>query len=236
MLDEELYQITRKIVGAELQNIVYSEFLPGVLGEQAMVKFNLQLPEDESGESVYDSSVDPNIRNEFATAVFTFGHSLIPNHILPELTPIRIQSNSCPVKNKFLKFEEFILGSGREKPGKISYKNNKARESKYGYIAEQSYLGFSFFVKPTVTFQVALDKILQRGRDHGLPSYTKCFCDLTALIDWENKPEDFSQPDSDNFQKVYSSVEDIVCRRSCRSGKWRWPCWPNVWLHHWQTV
>ena len=62
-----------------------------------------------------------------------------------------------------------------------------------------------------MTFQVALDKILQRGQDLGLPSYTKYrdFCDLPALIDWENKPEDFSQQDWDNFQKVYSSVEDI---------------------------
>merc|ERR1711970_1224095 len=34
--DEELYEISRSVVSAELQNIVYSEFLPVVLGEQEM--------------------------------------------------------------------------------------------------------------------------------------------------------------------------------------------------------
>jgi len=45
--DEELYEISRSVVSAELQNVVYSEFLPVVLGEVEMVKYNLRLPEND---------------------------------------------------------------------------------------------------------------------------------------------------------------------------------------------
>ena len=64
--DEEIYQRTRRIVGAQMQNIVYSEYLPIVLGPQAMEAYGLSLDQ----LSVYDPSVNPSIRNGFATAAF----------------------------------------------------------------------------------------------------------------------------------------------------------------------
>ena len=71
--DELLFQETRKVVGAELQKIVYKDFLPIVLGETAMKEHNLNLEE----ETEYDPDVDPSILNEFATVGFRFGHSLV---------------------------------------------------------------------------------------------------------------------------------------------------------------
>ena len=40
-----------------------------------------------------------------------FGHSLIPNSVLPALNQIRTKTISCPVKDTFFKFEEFNIGS-----------------------------------------------------------------------------------------------------------------------------
>ena len=65
--DEEVYNIARKLVGAEMQNIVYKEFLPVVLGNPTMEKYKLNLPDDIEGDTVYNSSVDPTIANEFGT-------------------------------------------------------------------------------------------------------------------------------------------------------------------------
>ena len=73
---EELFQLTRKIVVAILQNIHYKEWLPLVLGSKAMTSYNL-LP----GKRVaYSGSVDPRISSAFSAAAYRFGHSLIPRH------------------------------------------------------------------------------------------------------------------------------------------------------------
>ena len=48
LTDEEIFQIARKILIGEMQNIVYDEYLPVVLGEDAMRKYKVSLPSDHS--------------------------------------------------------------------------------------------------------------------------------------------------------------------------------------------
>lgn len=64
--DEIIYQETRRLVSAEMQNIVYGEYLPTVLGVDYMRTYSLIVEE----ETRYDESVDPGILNPFATAAF----------------------------------------------------------------------------------------------------------------------------------------------------------------------
>merc|ERR1711981_1169577 len=70
--DEILYQEARRIVSAEMQNIVYGEYLPTILGVDYMQKYNLVVAE----ETLYDRLLDPTIFNSFATSAFRFGHSI----------------------------------------------------------------------------------------------------------------------------------------------------------------
>ena len=69
--DEEIFQLARRILIAEVQNIVYSEYLPVVLGETTMRKYDLNLP-DGNGYTTYRNDVDPGIVNVFATAAYRF--------------------------------------------------------------------------------------------------------------------------------------------------------------------
>ncbi len=62
-----MLQVSRAIVGAEMQNIVFGQYLEMLLGESLV-------PQEFS---YYDSSVDPSVSNEFATAAFRFGHSMV---------------------------------------------------------------------------------------------------------------------------------------------------------------
>ncbi|KAL5499931.1 hypothetical protein EMCRGX_G011405 [Ephydatia muelleri] len=71
--NERLYQEARKIVGAEIQKITYSEFLPTIMGSD--VFNNLIGP-----YLGYNPNADASIPNEFGTAAYRVGHSLIrPN-------------------------------------------------------------------------------------------------------------------------------------------------------------
>ena len=64
--DEILYQEARRLVSAEMQNIVYGEYLPTILGVDFMRRYDLIVKEDTS----YDPKVDATIFNSFATAAF----------------------------------------------------------------------------------------------------------------------------------------------------------------------
>ena len=70
LTDEQIYQKARSIVIAELQAITYNEWLPSLLGRGAIARY-----------AGYDSSVNPGISNEFATAAFRFGHSLLGDDV-----------------------------------------------------------------------------------------------------------------------------------------------------------
>ena len=65
---DEAYENARMIVGAEMQHITYTEFLPLLLGREALDPYR-----------GFREDADPTISNEFATAAFRFGHSLLPS-------------------------------------------------------------------------------------------------------------------------------------------------------------
>ena len=58
------------------QHITYNEFLPRIIGWNYMNLYNLRVA-TEGYTNEYDATCNPGIFNEFATAAFRFGHSLI---------------------------------------------------------------------------------------------------------------------------------------------------------------
>ena len=63
---DQLYDMARAITTAEYQNIVYTEFLPALLGPNTMTPYQ-----------GYNQNVSPQIFEEFSTAAYRFGHSII---------------------------------------------------------------------------------------------------------------------------------------------------------------
>jgi hypothetical protein len=63
---DQLYTMARAITTAEYQNIVYAEFLPALLGPGTLTPY-----------TGYDPNVSTQISEEFATAAYRFGHSII---------------------------------------------------------------------------------------------------------------------------------------------------------------
>ena len=71
-----LFQETRKIIGALLQQVTYGEFLPSILKDQDIDRFNLRLQRRDFSSS-YNSSINPAAKNVFNAAAFRFGHSMV---------------------------------------------------------------------------------------------------------------------------------------------------------------
>ncbi len=63
---DQLYEQARAIVGAEIAHITYAEFLPHLIGPDAIAPYH-----------GYDPTVDPRITEEFAGAAYRFGHSIV---------------------------------------------------------------------------------------------------------------------------------------------------------------
>ncbi|MEO1798806.1 MAG: peroxidase family protein [Cyanobacteria bacterium J06629_2] len=69
--DEQLYQRARQINIAQYQAIVYQEYLPTILGFDALPDY-----------TNYDSTINPSIDRSFATAGFRIGHTQLSSEIL----------------------------------------------------------------------------------------------------------------------------------------------------------
>src|SRR4029079_6237336 len=67
---DQLYDNARAIVTGEIQNITYNEFLPHLLGPDAIAPYH-----------GYDPTVDPRLTEEFAGAAFRFGHSIVSGEL-----------------------------------------------------------------------------------------------------------------------------------------------------------
>ena len=66
-----LYEAARKIVGAQIQKVTYSEFIPVLVGADLASTY-----------SGYDENVNAGISNEFSAAAFRLGHTMLPSNLL----------------------------------------------------------------------------------------------------------------------------------------------------------
>lgn len=69
--DEQIYQLAKVMVESEFQSVVYNEFLPLLIGPNALPAYTGYKPE-----------VSPAISIEFSTAAFRLGHSLLSEVLL----------------------------------------------------------------------------------------------------------------------------------------------------------
>lgn len=161
--DEFIYQVARKIVGAEMQIITYNEFLPALLGDAAPAA---------SGYS-YSASVNPSIATEFSTALYRFGHSMLSPGLL--LVDKLDQTDSLALRDAFFN-PSFIGGADLDNPvdtGNVErllygLASQRAQEVDGKVVDDVR----SFLFGPPGSGGLDLASLnMQRGRDHGLPDY-----------------------------------------------------------------
>ena len=162
---ERIFQTARKINVAQLQHIVYTEFLPPIT--------------KLSPYRGYKQHVNPHISNAFATAAFRFGHSLVPHSFAQLNKGFNRLHRPIVLRDAFLT-RRTINNRGIEPTmfGLMANKTNPV-DNKFAFG-----LARRLMVKRPSKEHADLTAFnIQRGRDHGLPKYGKWreFCGLNPI-------------------------------------------------------
>jgi len=192
---DEIYLRARRKVAAQMQVITYNEFLPVLLGKNALSKYQ-----------GYNPDVDARISNEFSTAAYRLGHSLLSPSIL------RINKRGNETRHGHISLREAFFA-----PQLLTEQNNIGPILRG--LASQTCQNLDVFIIDDVRnflfgqpgqggFDLASLNI-QRGRDHGLLSYndTRIALGLDPALS-------FSDISSDpvvqaRLQAAYENVNDI---------------------------
>lgn len=191
--DEQIYQQARRLVIGEIQAITYNEFLPALLGRNALQRY-----------SGYKSNVNAGIANEFSTAGFRLGHSMLADDV------------------------EFITNNGEEAAPQVELRDaffNPSIVQQQGVDTILKYLSSSnaneidnqivngvrnfLFVGPGQGGFDLASLNIQRGRDHGLADYndTREALGLPRVTSFAQiNPDPAVQA---ALQAVYTSVDDV---------------------------
>jgi peroxidase len=159
---EELYQRARAIVGAEMQVITYKEFLPVLLGPNALPPY-----------AGYDPQVNPGIANVFATAGYRMGHSMLPEELMRlDQYGFPIPQGNVRLKNAFFAPDKLINEGGIDPLLRgLAFQTTQ----RIDLLVTDAVRNFLFGHGGAGLDLAALN--IQRGRDHGLPDYNQARVD-----------------------------------------------------------
>lgn len=151
--DEQIFQQARKIVTGQIQSITYNEFLPLMLGS------------NQAGRQLQPGArVDPQISNAFATAAYRFGHSMV-NSTIP-ITDANGNVRNVALRDAFMN-PDLIKENGVD--GVLRGQSRNVAQALDPFIVED--LRSALFGRPGEGGLDLAALNIQRGRDHGLPSW-----------------------------------------------------------------
>ncbi|XP_049768895.1 peroxidase-like [Schistocerca cancellata] len=203
--DERLYQETRRIVIAEYQHIAYTDFLPRLIREDWLAKYNIT--SRETGFSYcYNASTNPATLAEFTEAVYRMFHGIVQGKM-------RLYKGiGCPFRSQkitnWLDRPEIITqGDHLDQIALGMAQQPTAKDDKYtDYELDRNlFKGDGEYGQDLSTFDIL------RGRDSGLGSYND-YRELIGLSRAE-KFEDFSDlmpyEDATALGHFYEHPDDV---------------------------
>ncbi|UYV64041.1 hypothetical protein LAZ67_2006378 [Cordylochernes scorpioides] len=201
--DEKLFQETRRIIGAQMQMVTYAEFLPVVLGHAYMDFFDLWVLRE--GYTKYDHKTDPTLINDFATAAYRFGHSLV-NGFFKE---IQHSGTTTGFKLRNYFFFPFELYTGQLEPVMAGVSRQPAQEFDPYMVHDVTNYLYRRRGNATGLDLAAIN--VQRGRDHGLPGYSAYvkYCLGDKVSSFDDLVDLMPEHARKNFEMLYHSVHDI---------------------------
>ena len=161
--DEQIYQQARAIVRAEIQAITFNEFLPALLGKDAIAPYE-----------GYNPDINPGISNLFSTAAYRFGHSMLSSELLRlNVDGTVVEEGNLALRDAFFAPQQIVDGGIDSLL--FGAANQLAQE--IDTLVIDDVRNFLFGQPGQGGFDLAALNI-QRGRDHGLADYNQARIDL----------------------------------------------------------
>lgn len=206
--DDRIYEEVRRIMIAANQHIIYNELLPRLLGNSMISAYGLGLQNDGYYAS-YDPNCPANIYNEFATAAFRFGHSLV-------------RPNLARMDNRFNGMNPHIALRDGFFNSDMLYHPLMVDELIRGLLGEPMEQ-LDPFVTKEITNHLFEDKRKQfsgmdlialnihRGRDHGLPGYNSYreVCGLKKAATFQDLSGEIPTDVLGKMKDTFAHVDDI---------------------------
>ncbi|XP_052240940.1 peroxidase-like protein 3 [Dreissena polymorpha] len=180
------FQQTRKLMIGIMQKIVYDEFLPAFLSPTAMEKNELA----SSKRYKYDSQLDPTTANVFGIA-YRMGHSWIPTFMsvfTKNFQPFRETLLNLTFFDPSMTYIQSVIGGPSGMQG-LAYALSALDSQKTDRVIEDTVRNHLFVNTPIADKSFDLASLnIQRGRDHGLPSYNEFrkWCGLSSVSSWKS--------------------------------------------------
>ena len=200
--DDQLFEETRKIVGAQLQHITYNELLPYILGEELMDRFDLRV-NNEGFYNDYDLKTDATVDNSIANAVFDFLMTTIPSH-MERFTRDLNMMGSVRMIDSFFNPKEL-------------FESNRFDQYLLGMISQTGMMSDRLVVNDMVNSVVGDNQremfdfvafVIQKGRDHGLPGYLehRKACQLDSTLNTIHTFDDLKHVMDDDVRIRLSNI------------------------------
>ncbi|MEO1661934.1 MAG: peroxidase family protein [Pseudomonadota bacterium] len=155
---DAIYEQARRMVIAKIQVITYEEWLPALIGANAIPAY-----------SGYDASVNPTIFNEFSVAAFRLGHSMLNEQLLRlDAAGSEIAAGHLDLKDAFFTGTSVLINETDLDPILRGFASQLHQE--LDALVIDDIRNFLFGQPGSGGFDLASLNI-QRGRDHGVPGY-----------------------------------------------------------------
>jgi len=202
--DETIFQEARRINIAQFQQVIYGQYMPGLVGEKIALQYDL-LPLENGYFYKYNPYVYPQVSNEFGTAAYRC-HHMVQNWLSIADYNYKYQANNTVDWYQFNSQltqdpEPVILAQLKD----WSYYPTPQVNDRLNHWL------FHGMFSNVETKKFSLPALnIQRGRDHGLPGYNyyRELCGLSfakSFDDLYNIPRQVIQ----KLKSVYLSVNDI---------------------------
>ena len=190
-----IYQSARQLVGAQIQKITYDEFLPVLLGSSSPT----------SSAAAYDPTVDAGVSNEFSTAAFRVGHTLLSSDLQLVDPATGVNTGNISLQNGFFTPSFFDTNSVDSVLAGLA--SQTAQDVDTLVIDDVR----NFLFGPPGAGGLDLASLnIQRGREHGIGDVNSVRAVLGLLqyddfIDLTGGDVNLAA----DFASVYDSIDDV---------------------------